>query len=282
MRNRNALGIALLAFVLVSSVGSLGFFGSEKKEVLAVVGDKTITVGDFEERVASFPPQVASQLEKKENKIKLLNQMIDEQVLVNEAMRRNYDDKKNFKEELEKQKRGLLVALLLKDEVEEKVSVKDSDVKKYYDDNDDKFSEREQRSVSHILVQDQDTAKKVVAQLKKGAKFTALASQYSIDPSGKSGGSLGYIVKGQLVPSFEIAAFSLRKEGDISDIVKTNFGYHVIRLDEVSRRPAVPYDQVKDQIKQSLLAEQQQDTFKDYLAKISKSVTIKKYVDKIK
>lgn len=282
MKNRNLLGVALLSFVLISSVSTFGFFGGDKKEVLAQVGDKTITVADFDERVAAFPPQMAAQLEKKENKIKLLNQMVDEQVLVSEAVKRNYDDKKEFKEELEKQKRGILVALLLKDEVEAKVSVKDSDAKKFYDDNPDKFAEREQRSVSHILVQDQDTAKKVLAQLKKGAKFSALAAQYSIDPSGKNGGSLGPIVKGQLVPSFELAAFSLKKSGDISDVVKTNFGYHIIRLDEISKRPAIPYDQVKDQIKQQLLGEQQQDAFKDYLAKVSKNVTIKKYVDKLK
>ena len=134
-------------------------------------------------------------------------------------------------------------------------SVSEADVKQTYDD----ASKEEEAHVQHILVKEEKLAKEIHGKLKAGGDFKKLAEEHSIDPgSKKKGGDLGFIVKKQVVPSFAKAAFELEK-GGISEPVKSQFGYHIIRQVEKRKRPLPPFDSVKARIKEVLWQKKAQE-----------------------
>jgi peptidyl-prolyl cis-trans isomerase C len=170
----------------------------------------------------------------------------------------------------------LLVNRLLESEVHAKVIVKPGDVSAFYEKNPDKFQQAEAARASHILVivppnADAKTraalkarAETALKAAKAGRDFAALARQYSQDASAQRGGDLGFFPRGQMVPAFEKAAFALQP-GQVSDLVETQFGYHIIKLTE--RRPArtIPFPEVAGQIQQFLEQQQRQTMSKTFV-----------------
>ncbi|MDU2584705.1 MAG: peptidylprolyl isomerase, partial [Anaerococcus prevotii] len=133
--------------------------------------------------------------------------------------------------------------------------VTDDEIKKYFEDNKDEF---EKVDASHILVQDEETAKEIKEKIDNGEDFAKLAEEYSTDTaSAKNGGSVGAFAKGQMVKEFEDAAFAM-KEGEVSDPVKSQFGYHIIKVNKVT------------------------DSFEDSKEEITKKIKDQKYADYIK
>jgi peptidyl-prolyl cis-trans isomerase C len=189
------------------------------------------------------------------------NEAAFKQALV--AQKMSVDDLRN------EARQNLLVSEMLEQEVGKQVVVKPSDVSAFYEKNPDRFQQPEAVRASHVLVlvpQGADEAARVAARakaemvLKKargGADFAALARAHSDDASKQRGGDLGFFPKGQMVPAFDAAAFALQPN-QISDVVETPFGFHVIKVTE--RRPArtVPFTEAADQIEQFLKQEQQQ------------------------
>src|SRR5215510_15534898 len=121
-------------------------------------------------------------------------------------------------------------------------------MRKVYDDAIAQMSKEPEVRARHILVETEDEAKAVLAELKKGTDFAELARLKSKDPgAANEGGDLGYFTKDQMVPEFAEAALKLEK-GQLSEPVKTQFGWHIIRVEDKRDRPVPPFDQVKDQI----------------------------------
>lgn len=140
-----------------------------------------------------------------------------------------------------------LSAQALKDQVK----VTDDEIQKYYDEHLDKYSTSEQREVSHILVQGDDEAKAqaILDELNAGADFATLAKEKSEDiGSSEEGGSLGWIERDVMDPAFEEAAFALKNVGDTTGLVKSDFGYHIIKLDAIKASESKPLAEVKDEI----------------------------------
>jgi foldase protein PrsA len=133
------------------------------------------------------------------------------------------------------------------------IAVTDDEIKAYFDANQADLGQPEQVRARHILVKTEDEAKSVVEKLKGGADFAKLAEELSIDPSAKeAGGDLGFFGRGEMVKEFEDAAFSL-KPGETSSPIQTQFGYHIIRVEE--RKEAIPanFDEKKPEIKEFLV-----------------------------
>jgi len=178
---------------------------------------------------------------------------------------------------------------LIDKEFGQKVSVADKDVKAYYDKSPDFFKQPEQVQARHILIkvdpQADETAKAearktledVQQKLHKGGDFAALAKEFSQCPSSADGGNLGTFKRGQMVKPFEEAAFAL-KPGEVSDIVETKFGYHLIEVTDKQPEKTIPYEDVKDRLKQYLRQEAIQKEVRLYVEKLKEKAEVERFL----
>ncbi len=176
---------------------------------------------------------------------------------------------KEFQERLRNSIAQQLRDKALQQKVVGEINPTDDQLKAYFEKNISKYKTPEEIRASHILVSDKATAEKILAQLKNGADFAELAKKYSQDPSSRDkGGDLGWFSRGKMVPEFEKAAFALKKVGDISGIVKTSYGYHIIKL--TGRKPAhtPTLDEVKDQVREDYIKDETNKRFSDWYKKV--------------
>ena len=241
------------ATLLIPVVCALVFVpgcGEKDSQVLVKLDNKhTITVSDFNERVARLPERYREVIE--ENKREFLNELIIDTLLYNAAMKKGLDRGKEVKDVVKEAKRKILIARLLKDEVEGDVEVSEIEITDYYNANKEKFAAPETLRASHILVRDEAEANEIQKKVSRGEDFEKLAEEYSVDPTAKIGGDIGYFAKGQLVPEFEEVCFDM-KVGETSGVVKTRFGYHIIKLTERKEPHIKELYEVQDSIEEAL------------------------------
>lgn len=159
------------------------------------------------------------------------------------------------------------------EQLKQDLAVSDEQAQQYYQEHLDKYSSSEQRKVSHILVQgdDEQKAQAILDELNSGADFATLAQEKSEDiGSAEDGGSLGWIERDTMDPAFEAAAFNLQQPGDISGLVKSDFGYHIIKLDERKAPVAKPFAEVAEQIKSDLTDQQAIDRYYELQTELEK------------
>ena len=172
---------------------------------------------------------------------------VSDMILVSRAAEaKKLGDTPEFKRKLANARIKLLMEALLQNEA--KAAVTDEAMKKVYAEAIKDVGNEQEVSARHILVENEDDAKKIAADLKAGGDFAAIAKERSKDPGSKEqGGDLGFFSKDQMVPEFAEAAFKLDK-GQISDPVKSQFGWHIIRVDDKRTKQPPAFEQVKDQI----------------------------------
>jgi len=185
--------------------------------------------------------------------------------------------------------RDLAIRKLLDDQIGDKVAVSEKESKAYYDNNLESFKKPEQVRASHILIKvdpEAEEAKKaeartkiesLQAKLKKGEDFGALAKEYSEGPSGPKGGDLGFFGRGQMVKPFEEAAFSM-KPGQVSGMVETRFGYHLIMVAERTPESTLSYEEVKDRLEQYLKQQKVQEAIAAYVETLQGKAKIERFV----
>lgn len=174
---------------------------------------------------------------------------------------------------------------LVKQEVLDKTPVSVDDGQAFYEKNKDKYVEQEQVRARHILIKvpqdasatdDANLKKKagdVLKRAKKGGDFAALAKEFSEDGSRADGGDLGFFARGQMVGAFEEAAFAL-KPGQVSDLVRTQFGYHIIKVEERKAAKSLSYDEAKEQVKEDMSREQTLSRYQEYMAALRSKSSI--------
>jgi peptidyl-prolyl cis-trans isomerase C len=218
-----------------------------------------------------------------EGKMRLLNEkglrdfletyVITREVLFQEAKKKGLDKRKEIVAKVEDFKRAMVIDALLNEELSGKGEVTDQDIQRYYKENEDRFTEPREVKIRHILVTSEPALKEVLMKLSQGESFEKLASAYNVDKSREDGGSLGNIRRGQLAPSFaqfEEMAFSLRKKGEVSEVVKTPYGFHLIQLEDTRGTVRQPIEQVREKIRFFLQAKKRQDAYLEY-AKTARS-----------
>ena len=186
-------------------------------------------------------------------------------------------------------RKGLAIQKLIDQEIVQKTKVSDEEIKAFYDGEPASFKKPEQVKASHILIKvepDADDAKKAAARkkiedvqmkIKKGGDFEALAKEYSEGHSGPKGGDLGYFGRGQMVKPFEETAFAL-KPGEVSDVVETRFGYHLIKVVDKKPGTIISYDETKDKIKQFLVQQKSRKQLDLYIEKLKGKAKIERFL----
>lgn len=260
----------ILSLALLASLG--GCAGRQDKNVLARIDQKyTITLKDFNDRISKLPQRYQDVINK--NKKQFLDEVIIDTLLYNEALRQKLDRDKEVMDVIEEAKKKIVIARLLQSDVEEGITITDVEIEEYYNANREKFAMPEVLRASHILVKTDGEANEVLAALSAGGNFEELARTHSVDPTASTGGDIGYFTKGQLVPEIEEACYNMQV-GDISGVVKTQFGYHIIKLTE-KREPHVrALDEVSDSIKQALQRLKKRALFNQFVTKLKEKSKI--------
>jgi len=182
-------------------------------------------------------------------------------------------------------RRDIIISNLVDKEIAPKATVSDADAKKFYDENLDKFKQGDSIRASHILCgvdpkatdaekkKAKEKAEALLKEVKAGKDFSELAKTNSTCPSKAQGGDLGFFGKGQMVPAFENAAFAL-KPGEVSNVVETQFGYHIIKVTEKKGAGVTKFEEVKDKIQAYLKNMKIQKGVTDYIAQLKEKAKI--------
>jgi peptidyl-prolyl cis-trans isomerase C len=255
-----------------SSTSGTATSGKDVK-VIAEVNGKAVTSEDFDREVKALPEYVRAMAETPQGRKEMVDTLVMRELILQQAAKDGLDKSKEIEEKMVELRKRLIIDTYLKKKVETEAKISDDELKKFYDQNIDKFKSGDQIKASHILVKTEEEAKKVQAQLKAGAKFDELAKKTSVDTSAAKGGDLGWFGKGNMVPAFETAAFAL-KEGETSGIVRSEFGFHIIKLTGKRAAGTRPFEEVKEQIRGALMPQKQQQVFQKLKEEIKKGAKI--------
>jgi parvulin-like peptidyl-prolyl isomerase len=214
----------------------------------------------------------------------VLQQLIGKELIYDDAKKsgitKSAEYKREYKKLEERMKKELAIQVWQK-KLLDSIKISNKELKEYYKKNIDEFREKESVHARHILVKSEDEAKKIIAQLKSlsgdklKTKFIELAKKESTGPSGPNGGDLGYFSKGQMVPAFNDKVFSMKKGTITTEPVKTQFGYHVIYLEDKKPSMTRSFDEVKAFIEQRLKMEKFKEVMKKKMDALQKKAVIK-------
>ena len=261
-----------IAIIVVLVLVFLSGCGKEKEAILAKIDDDVVTLNEFNKRISKLPEQYQQAVAK--DKTRLLEDLVIELLFYKEAIRRGIDKQSDTKEVLREARKKILMAKFIEEEVEKTTSVNDAEVRDYYEENKDKFIEPEKFRASHILVKTEEKAQELLDILSTGKDFEEVASTESMDITNKRGGDIGYFRKGQLVPEFEQACMKL-EIGQVSPIVKTSFGYHIIKLTDKVPTSTKTFEEVKEKIASELLMVKRKEKFN----KVIRDLKNKAYIE---
>ncbi|WP_313757329.1 peptidylprolyl isomerase [Tissierella sp.] len=230
-----------------------------EKRVLAVVNGKEITEDTVLKFLNDLGPQMAMQFQSPEGIKRVVDELVSQELIYLNALEDGLDKEENFTKELERLKEGLLKQYALNN-ILSKVTVTEGEILEFYNKNKENFKKPESVVASHILVDNEDKAKDIINEINNGLSFEEAAQNYSSCPSKERGGDLGEFTKGQMVPEFETAAFNMEVD-TISEPVKTQFGYHIIKLLAKNKESLSTFDEIKSQITQQVLGVKQQEAY---------------------
>jgi peptidyl-prolyl cis-trans isomerase C len=277
---------------VIISVG-LVLFGltalqAEEKDIVAKVGQKVITKAEFEQLLQK---KGGERPKDKQAEIALLNNLAQTIALGEAARKKGLDKRKDIQAVLELTVDSVLANELIREEVISKINVTDSQAREYYEKNLAQFKTPEEVRARHILikvdpsasVEDKKKAKEradgLLRKIRTGEDFSRLATEFSDDPGSKArGGDLGFFGKGKMVKPFDEAAFKL-KPGEVSEVVETPFGYHLIKVEEKKEEKVPPFESIRDKVKEKATEELKGEKIKEFLKQVMKEADIKIFAE---
>lgn len=249
--------------------------------VIAEIGERKITMGDFEAQLAKLPPQYQSMFDTPEQKFEFFQQFVGREVLADAAARKGLNTDPELLRRVEDLKRDLMVQRLMEQESADAAKLSDADLELYHKAHADEFSTGRQVEVAHLLADDEATASQLLAELRGGASWDALVKKSSQDATSKDkAGYLGFVSAGQPVPGLGdlpslVAAAQQTKPGSYSEVVESGLGHHILRV--ISEKPGetVPFAQVKEQVRQRMTAERSEGAQRQLLERYLKADGVK-------
>jgi peptidyl-prolyl cis-trans isomerase C len=265
---RGARFAAATGAFAIALFASLPLRAEDANPVLAKVNGAEIRQSDVALAEEELGPSLA-QMDPSTKKENVLAFLIDMKIVAKAAEDKKIEDRPDFKARLTFTKNRLLMDNLLA--AEGKAATTDEAMKKVYEEAAKQIEGEQEVHARHILVESEDEAKAIQAELKKGADFAELAKKKSKDPGAADGGDLGFFTKDQMVPEFSTVAFAL-EPGKISDPVKSQFGWHIIKVEEKRNRKAPDFAQVRPQIETYVTRKAQAE----YVAKLREAAKVER------
>ncbi|OAS87078.1 MULTISPECIES: peptidylprolyl isomerase [Metabacillus] len=281
--------IAILAALVVVAV-AVFIFLSTRSEVVAKVGKQSITKDNLytffveqngEAALETLITKNVIEQEVEKEKVSVSEKDIDAEL---QGLIESYGGEETFNQQLatsgltmEDVEEDVKTNLQIEKLLESRIKITDEEMKTYFDENKDSFAKTKQVKASHILVADEATAKEVKEKLDAGEDFAELAKEYSTDGSAESGGDLGFFGEGSMVAEFEEAAFSLEVD-EISEPVKTEHGYHIIKVTDKQDAAEANFDDSKEEIKDILFDEKMATEYTTWLEEKKEDYKVKNYL----
>jgi peptidyl-prolyl cis-trans isomerase C len=266
----------------------------EANPVLAKAGDYVIRKSDLDRIISYYPPDKQKHLQKNpQQKAVLVKRMIEVKVVADIAKKEGFDKRPDVKEQADLTTENFIVNEYMAKVVIKDVGVTDKDIELYYELVKGKYTVPEQARARHILIKTSKTstdeekgkakarAEEILERLRKGEDFAKLAEQYSEDQKSKvKGGDLGYFSRGKMAKSFENAAFAL-KPGEISGIIETNFGFHILKTEDIKPARTKSLEEVKSILAEELKNQWAKNKGNEFLDKAMKAANAEIYEDTI-
>jgi len=272
---------------------SLGFAKQQSSRMGKPADDAQIKEGVLDQLIDS---ELLYQ-ESKKTGVRIDEKTVDEKL---DQWKKRFPSDEEYKKALEQLKlsegqmranveKSLATDKFVRDKFVDKITVPEKEIKDYYDSHPNMFKQPEQVQASHILIKLKPDAseseqaealkkiKDVQEKQKKGEDFAELAKAHSECPSSSKGGDLGFFGRGQMVPAFEEAAFTM-KPGDVSDVVKTQFGYHLIKVTNKKPESTIPFDGIKERLGQYLKQQKVQKEVKEFVDKLRKEAKVETFL----
>jgi foldase protein PrsA len=284
-------GFKLLVIGLIATI-AIGFSGcTEQKEVVAKVNDIEITKEDlYNQLVSQYGAEALDALvaekimeaEVAKNNIEVADEEIDKEI---EEMKEYYGGEEELNNALtyynltmEDMKKNMITNIQLEKLLEPYIEISEDEMKAYFEQNKQSLDQKEEVKASHILVETKEEADDIKAKLDKGEDFAELAKEFSTDSTSTKGGDLGYFGKGEMVQEFEEVAFSLNVD-EISEPVQSQFGFHIIKVEDKKEAKEAVYDEVKDDIKESLFNQQLNTAYSKWYQEKTSEYEITKFLE---
>ena len=271
--------IILLMILPLAFIAGCAREPSPDDRPLVTVADKPITIKDFKNKLSKLPKHYQALAEN--NKKNLLDDMIVESLFLEDAIRNGLDNDKEIKDILAEARKKIIIAKFVKTEVDDKVEVSENEMKAFYDEHKDEFKMPQMWRACHILLASEGEAKDILSELSKGGSFEDIARVKSIDATSSRGGDVGYFRKAQVVPEFENACLSLNV-GQISPIVHTQFGYHIIKLTDKKDEALEPYESVRPKIENVLKLKKRNEMFDELVVSLKEKYRVRVEDDAMK
>jgi parvulin-like peptidyl-prolyl isomerase len=268
---------------------------AEDDPVLAQTGEIVFRQSDLDKLLSFSPPYIMEQLKQNpERKVMLIKRIMHQKILADMARKEGFDQEAEVKEQMKYLLDDFLSKEYILQAVVETVTVTDEEIEAYYTLNKKELTDPEQVKARHILIkvpfgaseEAKNKAMKkagdILGWLKDGEKFETLAEQYSEDPATKkTGGELGYFPRGRMAKPFEKAAFSM-KPGEISQVVETDFGYHIIQVEDRKEAVVMPFEEVKDLIGKKIKDSRVSKAVEEFVKNAAEEAGLEIFEDRIK
>jgi foldase protein PrsA len=286
-----------LSFIIVVLMIAIGIFLSaalsKDKAVAKINGDSISKDELYDVMVEQYGAAAVEQLiadkivasEAKKEKVTITDKELNTEV---DKLKESYGGEEVFEQMLTSNnttvddlKEELKSYLTLRKLLVPQIEITDDELKTYFEENKESLGEAEQVKASHILVEDEATAKEVKQKLTDGADFAELAKEYSTDEGTKeNGGKLGFFARGTMVTEFEDAAFTL-PVNEISDPVKTDYGYHIIKVEEKKEAKEANFEDSKAEIKETLIDQKMETEYSTWLEEKKKDYDIENSLESV-
>jgi EpsD family peptidyl-prolyl cis-trans isomerase len=241
--------------------------------ILARVNGKDITLKEFDDILGTMPPHFRPSA--KEDKAKLLDRIVTQEVLYQEAIKDGIDKEEQVRKRVEDAKRQIMMSYLIEKQSSKVPEVTDADIEGYYNSHKNEFMTAEQVKANEIIVKTEDEAKAVSDRLSKGEDFAKVVNEVSVAITKDKNGDMGYVSRGQRGREFDTVVFNL-KVGDVSKVIKVPQGYQIVKVIEKKESQPKPLGEVKELIQRRVQSQKRNEAVGDFVEGLKKQSKIEK------